>query len=344
MSEDPKIEHGTVIHFEPEELRQMKAAAESLADMAEAERTYWMPKRAEEIGVPERNLKKFVHVILVERSKRVAAERLEQDRERKRQLEERAAEQRELGRKSKEERKAKEAEDKHKRDVEKAAEREQQKAAKEAEKAAEREQKAAEKATLQKAKDKAKALGIVAQLPTAQHELELGKLAERLGEDIAVLRDEFKEFLGVGAGMLVETEPWHEPVELATVLHELSTKVSRYVVMQPHQTTAAVLWVAHTWTYRHKVPTHSPLLAATSAEKDSGKTTLMCVLGRACPRFSLNIEMTGPSLFRFVDQIKPTLVIDEADDLFKRKVDLKHVINAGWTVGATSSSWRVRMK
>ena len=143
--------------------------------------------------------------------------------------------------------------------------------------------------------------------------------------------------------MLTETEPWHEPVDLATVLHELSTKVSRYVVMQPHQLTAAVLWVAHTWTYDRKVPTHSPLLAATSAEKDSGKTTLMCVLGRACPRFSLNIEMTGPSLYRFVDQIKPTLVIDEADDLFKRKVDLKHIINAGWTVGAPPISRQVKI-
>jgi putative DNA primase/helicase len=44
--------------------------------------------------------------------------------------------------------------------------------------------------------------------------------------------------------------------------------------------------------------------------------------------------MTGPSLYRFVDAVKPTLVIDEADDLFVRKSDLKHIINAGWTRGA----------
>ena len=69
----------------------------------------------------------------------------------------------------------------------------------------------------------------------------------------------------------------------------------------------------------------------------------MCVIGRACPRFSLNIEMTGPTLYRFVDQIKPTLVIDEADDLFKRKVDLKHIINAGWTVGAPPISRQVKI-
>src|SRR5262249_24284336 len=44
--------------------------------------------------------------------------------------------------------------------------------------------------------------------------------------------------------------------------------------------------------------------------------------------------MTGPSLYRFVDAVKPTLVIDEADDLFSRRSDLKHIVNAGWTKGA----------
>ena len=91
---------------------------------------------------------------------------------------------------------------------------------------------------------------------------------------------------------------------------------------------------AHCWFYDHDVPVHSPLLAATSADPDSGKSTLVAVIGRATPRYSLNIEMTGPSLYRYVDAVKPTLVIDEADDLFARKPDLKHIINAGWTRGA----------
>jgi putative DNA primase/helicase len=38
-------------------------------------------------------------------------------------------------------------------------------------------------------------------------------------------------------------------------------------------------------------------------------------------------------VFRFVDARKPTLIIDEADDLFVRKSDLKHIINASWTRG-----------
>ena len=66
---------------------------------------------------------------------------------------------------------------------------------------------------------------------------------------------------------------------------------------------------------------------------NSGKSTLVVAVGRASPRFSLNIEPTGPTLYRYVDATKPTIAIQEADDLFTRKSDLKHIINAGWTRG-----------
>ena len=70
------------------------------------------------------------------------------------------------------------------------------------------------------------------------------------------------------------------------------------------------------------IATHSPILTATSADPDSGKTTLLGVLARLVPKPSLNVEANGPNVFRFVDAQKPTLIIDEADDLFTRKSDL----------------------
>ena len=39
------------------------------------------------------------------------------------------------------------------------------------------------------------------------------------------------------------------------------------------------------------------------------------------------------ALYRVVDRDHPTLLVDEADDLFHRKPDLKHIVNAGWTRG-----------
>ncbi len=199
--------------------------------------------------------------------------------------------------------------------------------ARKAEQKAEREARKAEKEAERKAKTKAKGFGNIMRLPAARHEKELRRLAERLGEDIAALRDEFKEFLGVGGGETEQTEPWSEPVDTAALLQECADKICRYVVLQEHHRPAAVLWTAHCWLYDHDAPTYSPILAPTSAEPDSGKTTLVAVIGRMAPRFSLNVEMTGPSLYRFVDAVKPTLVIDEADDLFVRKSDLKHIVN-----------------
>ena len=128
------------------------------------------------------------------------------------------------------------------------------------------------------------------------------------------------------------------------MLQELGDKISRYVVMQKHQLIAAQLWTAHTWLYDYQVPIHSPILAATSAEPNSGKSTLVVVVGRASPRFSLNIEPTGPTLYRYVDATKPTIAIQEADHLFTRKSDLKHIINAGWTRGADAEFAVLRRK
>jgi putative DNA primase/helicase len=83
------------------------------------------------------------------------------------------------------------------------------------------------------------------------------------------------------------------------------------------------------WTYDHGVPVHSPILASTSADPNSGKSTLVVAIGYATPRFKHNVEITGATLYRFVDQYKPTTVLDEAGDILKRRTDLKHIINGG---------------
>ena len=39
--------------------------------------------------------------------------------------------------------------------------------------------------------------------------------------------------------------------------------------------------------------------------------------------------LVPPSVYRTVDREHPTLIIDEADDLFYRKSDLRAIVNAG---------------
>jgi hypothetical protein len=312
---------GEVLPFpnrEEEQAKRVTAEATRLVGLSPGEWRLWLPRSAERLGVDPKVLAALVEAQIKNREQS-AAKKLQKDR-----LEEQRAERlRKLERDQQRER--------HIGDAAKTkAEKEREKRE---EKEAERQKKEAERKT----KQKAMAFGNILKLPVARHERELAKLAERLGEDMAALREEFEGCLGVGGGeaSTEKTEPWPEPVDTAAVLQECSNKVSKYVVSKDHLLTTTALWVAHAWLYDHDVPTQSPILAATSAEPDSGKSTLVAVAGHATPSFSSNlVELTGPSLYRYVDAVKPTIAIDEADDLFVRKSDLKHIVNAGWTRGA----------
>ena len=108
-------------------------------------------------------------------------------------------------------------------------------------------------------------------------------------------------------------------------------QLRRYVVVHDDVAIAITLWLLFSWV--HEVAVHSPLLIATSAEPDSGKSTLLGVLGFLVPRAYSAVELTGANIYRIVDLKKPTLLIDEADQLFRRKAALAEIVNAGWTRG-----------
>jgi putative DNA primase/helicase len=325
-----------VVPFEADELRKLKDAAKVLADMPDLDRVYWLPKRAKEIGVEEKILRSAVHTELNERAKRTAAESLAKDLERKQREQQRLAEQREIDRIGKEEKK----EEKRRRDAEKKAElKDILKAERDKHKAdlkAEREKREANKEAERKAKEKKKGFDNLRKLPADRYDGELIKLAKRLGvDDLETLRQEFKDFVGVAEGVATsdeDVEPWPDPVDPVALLQAIDDKTAKHVVMQPHQRTAVALWVTMSWVH-NEIATFSPILVTTSPDEGSGKTTLFGTVARLVPKPSLHVESTGPNVYRFVDARKPTLILDEADDLFVRKSDLKHVINASWARG-----------
>jgi putative DNA primase/helicase len=293
-------------------------AAKHLAGQSPLERNFWMPKRAEELGVPLSTLQKMVE----------AEVKTTEKKERETKTEERRIEQR-AEKTQRQERQQDRDRDREQRRVDKEAERQEKQERERTEKEQEE--------IARKLKERTKALVEVIKLPVGSHEQEIERLSKKLGEDVATLREELDQVIGLERGdafSFEKTASWPEPVDVATVLEECITKVSRYVAMQPHQLTTVPLWVMHAWCYDHNVPVHSPMLAFTSAEPDSGKSYGAVAVGRMCPRMSLNIEITGPTLFRLVDAFKPTLVLDEADDLFVRKSDLKHIVNQSWTRGS----------
>ena len=115
-------------------------------------------------------------------------------------------------------------------------------------------------------------------------------------------------------------------------MNEVQAQLARFVVIHDEaMAVAAVLWIAFAWV--HEIAVHSPLLKFTGADADIGKTTACGVLKFLTPRAYAGAELTGPVLYRFVDHVHPTLIIDDADRLLRRRADLVHIINIGWTRG-----------
>jgi Protein of unknown function (DUF3631)/CHC2 zinc finger len=131
-----------------------------------------------------------------------------------------------------------------------------------------------------------------------------------------------------------ELEPWPEAVDTDVLLVALKQRVRRHVVLNDHACTVVALWIMLTWVH-DAVAVHSPMLRATSAERDSGKTTLLNVLGFLVPRGLLNVDISEAALFRCIELWNPTLLIDEADVLLAENEPLRAVINSGWTRGAS---------
>jgi putative DNA primase/helicase len=127
-------------------------------------------------------------------------------------------------------------------------------------------------------------------------------------------------------------EPSSSPVDGNALLTSVSNRIRRHIVANEHIFTAAALWTGFAWT--HDAYAHSPLLLATSKEPNSGKTTLVELLKLLVPRGLSAVDMTGPTLFRFVEKFNPTFVLDEADTLFRENEQLRVLFNSGWTRGS----------
>jgi 5S rRNA maturation endonuclease (ribonuclease M5) len=127
-------------------------------------------------------------------------------------------------------------------------------------------------------------------------------------------------------------EPWPEPVGGAVLLDILIKKIRRHVVMSEDQAVAVALWILLAWVHE-TAAVHSPNLLVTSAEANSGKSTLIGIIGFLARNALISVSITGPALFRSIDKWQPTFAIDEGDTAFVDNDDLRAVVNSGWTRG-----------
>jgi putative DNA primase/helicase len=126
---------------------------------------------------------------------------------------------------------------------------------------------------------------------------------------------------------LPSPETWDEPVDGAKLLTGLAEAFRRYVVMEDGAAEALALWIVHAHALDAFV--FSPRMAITSAEKRCGKTTLLDVLGCLVPRPLPTANATAPAIFRSIELLGPTLLIDEADTFLRSNDELRGVLNSG---------------
>lgn len=130
---------------------------------------------------------------------------------------------------------------------------------------------------------------------------------------------------------LKDDEPWPEPVAGADVLDGLLARIKRHVVMDEHAAVAAALWAA--LSYASDYVSILPLLLLESATKRSGKTTLLTTESALVRRGLPLGNMTGPTMFRVIEQYRPTLLLDEVDEYLSGDDNglMTSLINSGHT-------------
>lgn len=128
-----------------------------------------------------------------------------------------------------------------------------------------------------------------------------------------------------------EVTPADNPVDAAKLFAAIEARILHHVAMPQHLAFVVALWIGQSWIHEHA--TYSPILFVTSAERDSGKSTLMGIIGFMVRRSLLSVGISAAALYRSIEKWHPSFVIDEADDAFVDNPDLRQVINSGWTRG-----------
>jgi putative DNA primase/helicase len=180
----------------------------------------------------------------------------------------------------------------------------------------------------------------IAALPENQFEIRCKEIAKGHGVSVALLRKWWRELHQIttehkpGGGRRVELpldDPWPEAVSTSELLATIMGKLREYVVLQGGAAVAVGLYTMLTYVVDELQL--CPMLLLRSAVKRSGKTTLLGLLLRMSYRALGLASISAAALYRVVDSLKPTLLLDEVDATLAQKTDtaeaLRGLLNAG---------------
>src|SRR5258708_7629337 len=127
---------------------------------------------------------------------------------------------------------------------------------------------------------------------------------------------------------VIQPLPWPEPVDAKTLLALLVQLLKRFVVLPKWAAETLALWVVHTYAFHLRDVT--TYIGIESPEKRCGKTTLLSLLHELAHRAVASSNISPPAFFRVIEDLSPTLLIDEVDTFLKGNDQLRGILNAGY--------------
>jgi putative DNA primase/helicase len=172
----------------------------------------------------------------------------------------------------------------------------------------------------------------LAKLSPLEYDRERLAAAKTLGVRINVLDAEVKQARKGNSeeqSLVEDTEPYPRAINPSDVLNEVRAAFNRHAILPPHADVAMTLWCIFTW-FIECAPI-APLLVIRAPESECGKTTVKDIVELFVKRPLSNEGITLAALFRVVEQVKPTLLLDDADSwLLRDPKDERHsLINSG---------------
>ncbi len=122
-------------------------------------------------------------------------------------------------------------------------------------------------------------------------------------------------------------KPWHEKVDGQELFSDLVGAFSRYLALQKYQAEALSLWAI--FSYCIDAGNIAPKLLIYSPEKRCGKTTLLDVLVNIVWKPLPASNISPAVIYRVIESIGGTIVIDEADTFIRNNPEINGIINSG---------------
>lgn len=171
-------------------------------------------------------------------------------------------------------------------------------------------------------------------LSTIEYERRRKEIADKLNVRVSWLDEQRKqsqreEESAVSDDVVLEDEPWDEPVDGDQLMADIVDQINRHVVLPDGAADPIGLWTLLTYCYdQFRI---LPILGIVSPQKRCGKTTLLEIISGITNRSLMASNISSAAVFRTIEKFRPTLLVDEADSFLKDNEELRGVINSGHT-------------